>query len=175
MPDQTVYRFVTRNGVEGLQAFREPIPQPGPDDVVVSVRSVSLNYRDIAIANSTYPLPVKEQVVPTSDVAGRVVEAGARAKALFSVGDAVLSVVNPKLLYGTLNETSYDGTLGGLVDGALCEYVVLPANALIKLPKTSGVSFAEWASLPAVVSTAWNSFYGNKPLVPGSTVLLQGM
>jgi hypothetical protein len=33
------------------------------------VRSVALNQRDVAIATSTYPLPVKYQVIPCSDMA----------------------------------------------------------------------------------------------------------
>lgn len=115
-------------------------------------------------------------MVPTSDMSGRVVEVGERAKALFAVNDAVLAPVNPLLLYGSVNEASVEATLGGLVDGTLREYIALPAHALIKIPKKkSDLSFAQWASLPGVGSTVWNSFYGSTPLRPGSTVLLQGM
>ncbi|KAK7431650.1 hypothetical protein QQZ08_001869 [Neonectria magnoliae] len=44
-------------------------------EVLVKVRSVALNYRDIAICNLTYPVPVKDSVIPSSDLAGDVVQA----------------------------------------------------------------------------------------------------
>ena len=49
----------------------------------------------------------------------------------------------------------------------------MPAHAVIKIPESSR-SFAEWAALPVTAVTAWNAFYGNTALKPGSTIVLQG-
>ncbi|KAK7747583.1 hypothetical protein SLS62_009082 [Diatrype stigma] len=184
MPDQTVFRWTSPiTGTESLQEFREPIPRPGPDDVVVAVRGVGVNYRDVAIANRTYPLPIKQDLVPMADMAGRVVEVGARAAAagLFAVGDAVIAISNTKLLYGSMTAEAANSTLGGPIDGVLQEYVALPAHMLIKLPAPAPVqgspqasSLVQWASFPGTGSTAWNTLYGNIPLKPGMTVVLQG-
>ncbi|KAF7555276.1 hypothetical protein G7Z17_g2284 [Cylindrodendrum hubeiense] len=170
MSTHTVYRFTSRNGFDGLQAFQEPIPVAGKYEVLVKVRSVALNYRDVAIANSTYPVPVKDLVIPCSDMAGEVVQVGELADG-FSIGDRVISPVSHAMLYGPAKD--HINTLGGLKDGVLREYIALPAHATIKLPKSSH-SFAQWASLVTTGGTAWNSLYGLVPLKPGQTVLVLG-
>ncbi|KAI1378636.1 hypothetical protein F4677DRAFT_465767 [Hypoxylon crocopeplum] len=159
----------SRNGFDGLQAFKEPIPAVEKNKVLIKIRSVSLNYRDVAIANSKYPLPVKDQVVPCSDMAGEVVQVGEYVDG-FSIGDSVISILSSTYLYGVTVPTD---TLGGPKDGVLKEYISLPAHTLIKLPKSSH-SFAQWASVVCTGSTVWNSFYGNMPLKPGDSVLVLG-
>ncbi|XXH05653.1 hypothetical protein Hte_012088 [Hypoxylon texense] len=170
MSTQTVFRWTSRGSYDGLQVFQEPIPRAGDHEVLVKVRGVSLNYRDVAIANLSYPLPVKEDVVPCSDAAGEVVQVGGRVEG-FSVGDAVLLPASVAALYGPIKDGLH--TLGGPIDGTLREYMCVPAYLPIKLPKSSH-SFVQWASLVGTGSTVWNSFYGYGSLKPGQTVLLQG-
>lgn len=171
---QTVFRLTSRNGFDGLQAFQEPIPTARAHEVLVKIRSVGLNYRDVAIATSTYPLPVKDNVIPCSDMAGEVAELGEGVTS-FSIGDAVISILNSTLLYGTLKDVVDGGseTFGGPKDGMLREYIALPAHAIIKLPKSSH-GFIQWAAMVCTGSTVWNAFYGNTPLKPGDTVLVLG-
>ena len=171
---QTVFRLTTRDGFDGLQAFTEPIPTLGKHEVLIKVRSVALNYRDVAIATSTYSLSVKDDVIPCSDMAGTVAQVGDRVKG-FAVGESVIAPLNPSLLYGTMkDEDTLSDTFGGPIDGMLREYIVLAEHTIVKLPKSSH-SFTQWAAMPTTGSTAWNAFYGNMPLKPGQTVLLLGM
>lgn len=67
MSSHTVFRFTARNGVDNIQAFKEPIPTVGQYEILIKVRSVALNQRDVHIATDTYPLPVKEGVIPGSE------------------------------------------------------------------------------------------------------------
>lgn len=173
MSTQTVFRWTSRNGFDGLQAFPEPIPSADKHEVLVKIRSVALNYRDIAIATSAYPLPVKDRVVPCSDMAGEVVQVGPDVSG-FSVGDAVLVAPTMSQIYGSVKAGDTANTFGGSKDGVLREYITLPAHVVIKLPKSTH-NFAEWASLVGTGSTAWNAFYGSTPLKPGETVLMLGM
>ncbi len=168
---QTVFRLTSRNCFDGIQAFQEPIPTISNHELLIKVRSVALNYRDVAIATSTYPLPVKDHVIPCSDMAGEVAQVGALVKG-FSIGDPVLAPINPSLLYGTLKDAS--DTFGGPKDGVLREYIAVPAHAIIKLPNSSR-SFSQWAAVVTTGSPVWNAFSGNKSLKPGETVLLLGM
>ncbi|KAH7020228.1 hypothetical protein EDB80DRAFT_870819 [Ilyonectria destructans] len=170
MASHTVYRLTSRDGFDGLQAFTEPIPTAGKYEILVKVRSVALNYRDVAIATSKYPAPVKDQVIPCSDMAGEVVQVGDLVDG-FSVGDSVISPVSHVMLYGPAK--SHLHTLGGLKDGVLREYMALPAHAIIKLPKSSH-SFTQWASMITTAGTAWNALYEYAPLKPGQTVLVLG-
>lgn len=142
----------------------------GKGEILIKIRSVGLNYRDIAIATSTYPIAVKDQVIPCSDMSGEVAQVGAEVDGFF-VGDRVIAPVNPAQLYGF--PTNSNDTFGGPRDGMLREYIALPAHILIKLPESSH-SFSQWAAMIATASTVWNSFYANTPLKPGDTVLLLG-
>jgi len=171
MSSQTVFRVALKDGIDGIQAFREPIPKAGHYEVLVKIRSVALNYRDIAIASSKYLLPTRDQVIPTSDMAGEVVEVGKLVDG-FSIGDLVIPPVSASYLYGSFKEGV--DAYGSVADGMLREYVVLPAHILIKLPKST-LSFNQWAAVVCTGATVWNAFYGNTPLKPGDTVLLQGM
>lgn len=64
--------------------------------------------------------------------------------------------------------------LGGPIDGMLAQYVNIPASAVIKIPKTTKLSWTQLAGLVCTGTTAWNALYGNLPLKPGQTVLFQG-
>ncbi|KAI2603919.1 uncharacterized protein GGS25DRAFT_525195 [Hypoxylon fragiforme] len=166
-------KITSRTDFSGLHAFREPIPSLSPHEVLVKVRSLALNYRDVVIARSQYPFEVKDQVVPISDMAGEIVQVGSDlvASGGLAVGDRVVAPLSPSTLYGPLSTTA--DTFGGFVDGMCREYVALPAHIVVKLPRT-GHSFAQWASLVCTGSTVWNAFYGNAPLKPGDTVLVLG-
>lgn len=169
MSSQTVYRLTSRTGFNGIEAFQEPVPSASRHEVLVKIRSVSLNFRDIAIAKGIFPLPVKDNVVPCSDMAGEVVQVGEGVEG-FSVGDTVTAPVSLIVLYGPVKDE--DHSLGATVDGVLRQYVVLPAHATIKLGPSH--TFTEWAATVTTAYTVWNAFYGSAPLRPGQTVLLLG-
>ena len=169
---QTVYRLTSRTGFDGLKEFKEPVPHPEKYEVLVKVRSVALNFRDIAIAKGIFPLSVKENVVPCSDMAGEVIQVGDGVYD-FSVGDHVTVPVSLVVLYGPVKDE--DHSLGGPVDGVLRQYLAVPAHATIKLPKSSSHSFTEWAATVTTAYTVWNAFYGSAPLKPGQTVLVLGI
>ncbi|KAJ1559992.1 hypothetical protein HK405_008628 [Cladochytrium tenue] len=154
-----------------LKLFEEPVPSAiGAREVLVRVRAVALNYRDYAIVTSRYPFPVKDKVVPCSDAAGEVVQVGSGVRRSLAVGDFVIFSFDH--LYGP--QINWHNGLGGPVDGVLRQYIVLPAEAVVKVPHGSNLTPAQWASLGCTGVTAWNSLYGNIPLKPGQTVLLQG-
>ena len=168
--EQQVIRITERNGFDGIKSFTEKVPKAGKHEVLVKVRSVSLNYRDIAVATSKYPAPTKDNVVPASDAAGEIVEVGEGVTG-FSVGDQVVSPVDQTNLYGPLQ--NWVNALGAPVDGVLREYIIIPASAVVKLPESS-LSWAQWSALVGTGSTVWNVLYGNIPLRPGQTVLFLG-
>lgn len=171
MTSHTALRLTARNSWKNLQEFQEPRPTAGKHEILIKVRSVALNYRDIAISTSKYPFPVKDQVVPGSDAAGDVVEVGEGVVA-FAPGDKVVAAFDPATLYGPMK--SWNTGLGGPVDGVLREYIALPAQSMVKIPESSTLSYAQWASVVCTGVTAWNALYGNLPLKPGQSVLFQG-
>ena len=172
MATQTVFRLNPQKGFDGLEAYTEPIPTIKSHEILVKIRSVGLNGRDVAILDGSYPLPVKNQVVPFSDMAGEVVQVGDEVTD-FAVGDLATAPLYFSFLYGQLQPKDAGESSGGMKDGMLREYVALQSHVAVKLPKSQH-SFTQWAALVQSGSTVWNAFYGNKSLKPGDIVLLQG-
>lgn len=168
---QKVYRFGERNSIKNIHQKTEQLPAPGDGDVVVKVKAVALNFRDIMIATSTYAFPVKEGVIPCSDFSGEVVHLGQEVRD-FAVGDNVVGNFSIKHFSGVPKR--YDDGLGASVDGGLQEYVTLPESALNKVSKDADLTWEEKASLVCTGVTSWNSLYGEKKLLPGQVVLATG-
>lgn len=103
-------------------------------------------------------------------MAGEVVQVGDGVRN-FTRGDLVIAPVSLDTLYGSVKDGA--GSLGGTEDGVLREYLTLPANTAIKLPK-SDHNLNDWASTVTAVYTVWNAFYGATRLKPGDTVLALG-
>lgn len=173
MATQQVFRLPQRTSIRDLTASQESIPKPDAHEVLIRIRSVALNFRDFAVATGQYPFPVKDNVIPGSDMAGEVVKIGNGVEA-FAEGDKVISSFDLATLYGAMPDWHH--SLGGCYDGVLSEYIVLPDTALVKIPteQESKLSFSQLAALVCTGTTAWNALYGNNPLKPGQTVLFLG-
>jgi NADPH:quinone reductase-like Zn-dependent oxidoreductase len=158
-------------GLAGLTLKEHPEPQPGPHEVLVRVRAVSLNYRELMIAvHGSYPLPVKPDVIAVSDGAGEVASIGAEVTRV-RVSDRVAASIFPYWIDGAFSlETA--AQLGGSLDGMLSEFAVLPEACLLAVP--SHLSFEEAATLPCAGVTAWNALTGGCGLRADETVLTIG-
>ncbi|KAF6819458.1 zinc-containing alcohol [Colletotrichum musicola] len=168
---QQVFRLPQRTSPHDLQVENEPIPEPSSQEVLIHIRSVALNFRDLAVAVGKYPFPVKDGVTPCSDLAGDVVKIGTNVEG-FAEGDKVISAFDLNTPYGPIKDWLH--SLGGMIDGALREYIVLPASALIRIPSDTHLSYSQLAALVCTGATAWNVLYGNVALKPGQTVLFLG-
>jgi NADPH:quinone reductase-like Zn-dependent oxidoreductase len=166
------FRLKERNGIDSLELVHEEIPSFDKHEVLIKIKSVALNFRDIGVANGQYPFPVKDHVVPCSDACGEVVEVGDCVQGL-SKGDLVVGTFDPTNLYG--QQKDWNNGLGGPVDGVLREFIALPSSSVVKVPSNTGLSTAHWASVVCTGVTAWNSLYANIPLRPGQIVLFIGM
>ncbi|KAI8190127.1 Zinc-type alcohol dehydrogenase-like protein [Colletotrichum sp. SAR 10_86] len=171
MASQQVFRLPQRNSIQDLQLGTEPIPSPSSYEVLIRIRSVALNFRDFAVATGKYPFPVKDNVVPCSDLAGDVMKVGQHVDG-FAEGDKVVAAFDLSTLYGPMKDWNH--SLGGVFDGALRQYIVLPTSALVKVSSDSQLSYSELSALVCTGSTVWNSLYGNTVLKPGQTVLCLG-
>ncbi|KZV63429.1 NAD-P-binding protein [Peniophora sp. CONT] len=168
--EQSVWRLSELGkGPTALKQHREPVPSPGSGQYLVRIHSVSLNYRDVAIANGTYGLPgIEAGIVLCADMAGEIVSAGERTSKFHS-GDKVTSLFDQQHIYGP---SSTGQILGGPLDGTLQEYRVFDEITLLRAPEY--LSYDELSTFPIAAVTAWNALYGGKTLIPGQTVLLQG-
>lgn len=167
------YEIREATGIDGLVLNAErPAPRPGPDEIAVRIRAAALNYRDLVVAKGGYRGGVKPALIPLSDGAGEVVEAGAGV-ARFKAGDRVAGAFFPDWQAGAVSaERTARSRGGGDVDGVLAEIVVLPERGAIHVPAHLG--FEQAATLPCAALTAWNAVTELGRIKAGETVLLLG-
>ena len=141
-------------GVDALRPATREVPAPGPREVLVRMRAWSLNYRDLMIASDTYGRALTPGLVPLSDGAGEVVDAGPEATR-WAAGDRVVGIFMPRWLSGPATADRTAGALGGPSDGVLAQYVLFDQDALVAAP--AHLDFAEAATLPCAAVTAWHA------------------
>jgi len=165
-----LYEFRETKGIDSLMLTEREAPKAGPGQVLIRVHAVSLNYRDLLIAQGRYPRGLKLPLIPMSDGAGEVVETGAGVTRV-KRGDRVAGIFMQNWLCGEVSATAARGALGGSLDGMLAEYVVLSQEGVVHIP--SHLSYEEAAALPCAAVTAWNALT-SWMLKPGISVLAQG-
>ncbi|MCC6202386.1 MAG: NAD(P)-dependent alcohol dehydrogenase [Gammaproteobacteria bacterium] len=140
-----------------------PIPALGANDVLLKVRAVSLNRRDVYALTPSPRGDASGQGI-VSDGAGEVVAVGS-AVTRFKVGDRVV---------GTFDSVWIDGASSGYLprNGMLAEYAISPETTLLPIP--AYLSFEEAATLPCAAVTAWNTLFKAAQVKPGDYVLLEG-
>jgi NADPH:quinone reductase-like Zn-dependent oxidoreductase len=157
-------------GLDNLTLAERPDPLPGHGQVLVRVRSASLNYRDLLMVKGLYNPKIRLPLVPCSDGAGDVIAVGEGVTRV-RVGDRVAGIFMQKWLAGELDERGARSALGGDRDGMLVELVVLSEEGVVPLPEH--LSYEEGATLPCAAVTAWHAVV-ESGIRPGDTVLILG-
>ncbi len=159
-----------RSGAAGLHLVERAMPRPRPGEILVRVDAVTLNYRDLAIARGSYgefPLPI----VPLSDAAGEVVDAGVEVTR-FAVGDRVCPLYVVDWMSGPPSPEVVARRLGGPQDGVLAEYVCVAERSAVRAPRH--LTATQAAALPIAGVTAWQALFVQGSVTPGDVVVVQG-
>jgi alcohol dehydrogenase len=138
-----------------------PKPVADPGEVLVKVKSVSLNHLDIFVRRGIPGRKLELPHISGGDVAGIVEEVG-QGVANVVPGDRVL--IDPHI--------PGKGALGEDTTGGLAEYVKVPARNLIPLP--DDISFDEAAALPIAYGTAWRMLITQGKLQANETIVILG-
>ena len=104
-----------------------------PNDVVIKIHAVSLNYREIAMLIGTYPIELQDKGIPCSDAASEVIATGS-AVTRFKVGDRVCPNTSIGKTYEGGNDGSHVG-VGTNSPGVLRQYAVFNEEHVVKMPK----------------------------------------
>jgi NADPH:quinone reductase-like Zn-dependent oxidoreductase len=158
-------------GLGQLKLAERPVPEPGPNEALVRINAVSLNYRDKLLYDGLYNPALRFPVIPVADAAGEVVATG-RNVTRFRVGDRVVTHYATRWLDGPPQADRSVHTLGNTISGALAKYIVLDEQALVGKPDY--LSDEEASTLPVAALTAWYALVEKAQLKPGQTVLIQG-
>ena len=158
-------------GLQNVQVVERPDPVPGPGEVVVRTRAVSLNYRDLLVVKGRYNPRQTLPLVPCSDAVGVVTSTGPGVSRV-SVGDRVATLFAQRWWAGPPTAESLGATLGSPLDGTLCEQLLLDAEGVVAVP--AYLSDVEAATLPCAGLTAWHALFDAGGLQAGDTVLVIG-
>lgn len=137
-------------GPETLRLEESADPQPGPGQVLVTVKAIGVNPVDTYIRSGGYgkrPLPY----TPGSDAAGTV----------DAVGEGVATVQPGDRVY-----------LAGTITGAYAEKALCKASQVRPLPPR--LSFAQGGGVHVPYYTAYYGLYDRAKARPGETLLVHG-
>ncbi|MBS0334590.1 MAG: NAD(P)-dependent alcohol dehydrogenase [Proteobacteria bacterium] len=160
-------------GLDRLELVEAPDPAPGPGEVLVRMRAVSLNYRDMLMVQGLYGrVPGGTgAITPFSDGCG-VIEAVGPGVTRVKPGDRVATLFFQRWISGPPNLDKLSSSLGSPIPGAGRELAVFSADGVSKVPDF--LTDQEVATLPCAALTAWRAIYEDADLRPGDTVVLQG-
>lgn len=159
--------YVLQNGT--LQLKQMPEPQIGAEEVVVALRAVGLNRRDLYIRNRVGN--EENPLILGSDGAGVVEVVGANVTDV-SVGDEV--IINPSLRWKNKSAappTSFD-ILGMPDHGTFAEKIVISADQVERKPDY--LTWKEAAVVSLAALTAYRALFTQGNLKSGETVFIPG-
>lgn len=137
-------------GPEVLAPVRRPIPEPGPDEVLIRIVAAGVNRPDVLQRKGLYAPPSGAPSIPGLEVAGYVVDMGP----------------------GAATEIMGTGVCALLPGGGYAEYAV--ARADLCLPVPPALSMVEAAALPETLFTVWHNLFQRGQVRDGETALVHG-
>ncbi|MEH1954118.1 zinc-dependent alcohol dehydrogenase family protein [Nostoc sp.] len=165
------YEIQSNAGIDALALVDRPEPKPAAGQVLIQIKAISLNYRDLLVIEGAYGAGQQYPLIPASDGAGEVVAVGEGVTRV-KIGDRVAGIFFQDWIYGSLTKEKMKSDLGGGIDGMLAEYVLLHQDGLVILP--DHLSYIEGATLPCAAVTAWHGLVTKGNIGAGDSVLLLG-
>lgn len=144
-----VVQFAQHGGPEVLQVTDAHDPVPGPEDVLIEVRTTTVNHLDLFQRDGSRPVN-KLPFTPGLEAAGIVVHDSNG----FHAGEHVMT---------TLAVSAKGG-------GGYASKIAVPASYLVRIP--DGVTFEQAAAAGLTSSTAWGALFDLGHLKAGERVLI---
>jgi NADPH:quinone reductase len=146
-------RFIDMTGPGGPEVLKlaaGPVPQPGPQKVLIRVAAAGVNRPDVLQRMGSYPPPPGASPVLGLEVSGTIAAVGPEVTE-WREGDEVCAL-----------------TPGG----GYAEYCLAPAVHCLRVPK--GLSVVEAAGLPETFFTVWTNVFDRGRLNPRESFLVHG-
>ena len=137
-------------GADQMYLAEGPLPNCGPNEMVIKVAAAGINRPDILQREGLYDPPKQASPVMGLEAAGEVCEIGLAVEG-WKVGDKVCALCN---------------------GGAYAEYVAVPAGQCLPIP--GDLSLVEAASLPETFFTVWANVFLRGNLSRGDSILIHG-
>jgi NADPH:quinone reductase-like Zn-dependent oxidoreductase len=165
-------------GPEVLEYTDWPDPEPGPEEVLIAVRAVSVGRTlDVEVRRRGADFHVSLPRVLGSDPAGVVAAVGERVTS-FSPGDRVACTSTlfcgecEMCLSGRTNACYHHRAFGVHLDGGAAELCVAPEASVVRVP--NHVDFVQAAAMAVNYPMAWNLLVYAGRMQAGQDVLVMG-
>jgi NADPH:quinone reductase-like Zn-dependent oxidoreductase len=164
-------------GTDAVTLVDLPDPEPGPGEVVVSVRAAALNHLDLWTVKGAIADPALPHVLG-ADGAGEIAAVGDGVR---GVAPGARVLVNPGISCGACercrsgeqSECTTFQMIGEHLAGTFAELIRVPAGNVFPFP--DHLSFEEAAALGVTFITAYRMLFTRGALVPGEWVLITGI
>ena len=150
MTEMKVIEMGEGGGPEVLTPGTRPVPEPGPDQVLIRVTAAGVNGPDIMQRKGLYPPPKGASDLLGLEVSGEVVALGDKVTGR-AAGDRVTALTN---------------------GGGYAEYVAVNAEHCLSIPP--GVDETDAAGLCETYFTVWSNLFHGREVPPGGTFLIHG-
>ncbi|MFZ5639680.1 MAG: zinc-dependent alcohol dehydrogenase [Bacillota bacterium] len=146
MKEETTGRAAVLHRPGELKIELVQTPSVGPTEVLVQVKYVSLCGSDFKLFQGSHPNQPEGPLIPGHEWAGRVIRAGELVVGLspgdWVTGDCSLYCGRCKMCSVNKNLCDHGQKFGITCDGALRQWLVIPAGYLYKIPEGLPVSLA---------------------------------
>ena len=148
-----------------------PVPEIKTNEVLVQIKSASINRRDLFISKGLYP-KINLPVVLGSDCSGIIHSKGKNVDE-FENGDEVL--INPGMNWGdNENFQSIEFKILGMPDnGTFAEFVKIEKSYLYRKP--AHLDFEQASAIPLAGVTAFRALYKKANLTEKDNILITGI
>ena len=165
--------FVLRElGYKGLKKSILSLPELGNRQILLQLKAVSLNFRDLKILRGHYARPPTLPITFLSDGAGKIVDVGSNVQR-FSIGDRAMPIYMSGWYDGPLsNRHAGWRALGGDVDGVATQYAIFNEEDMLPIPNC--LSYEQAACVPCAGGTAWHALVSAGNVKAGDTVVTLG-
>ncbi len=164
-------RLADKFDIDSLSIDTVPVALPAKGHVLVKIKAVSLNYRDLLMIKGLYAPDAPRPRIIGSDGAGEVMAVGDGVRD-FAVGDRVVGAFFQDWTDGRFRLSYVDSALGGLVEGVLTTTQSFNQAGLVGIPDQ--LTYEEAATLPCAGVTAWHGLVHAGHVKSGDTVLILG-
>lgn len=137
-------------GPETLVLTRVPMPEPGPGEVRVAIRTAAVNFPDTLIIRDLYQFRPDRPFAPGAEIAG------------------IVDAVGP----GVTSPAPGTRVLAMTIHGGFATHVAIPAVAAVPIP--DAMPFDEAAALVFTYATCLHALTDRGQLAPGETLLVLG-
>jgi NADPH2:quinone reductase len=139
-----------QGGTETMKLADIPLPEIGPDDVMIRIQAAGVNRADAVQRQGGYPPPPGESEILGLEVAGTIAAVGDNVSQ-YAPGDEVCAL---------------------LAGGGYATYCRVNVAQVLPIPK--GYSMVQAAALPEVFFTVWTNVFDLGRLQEGETFLVHG-